>query len=66
MEVTISNTPHARRIDTSVTTDLFDQLALPDGLRAFAEWRLSLSGDRSATIRFNLAFSSSSCFNRAS
>src|SRR5215212_933512 len=46
---------------------LVDQLALPDrpqSFRRMASCNISLSNDRSATIRFSLAFSSSSCFSR--
>src|SRR5215218_1614177 len=50
-----------------LTSHLVDQLALPDrpqSFRRIASCNISLSSDRSATIRFSLLFSSSSCFSR--
>ena len=50
-----------------LATHLVNQLALPDrpqSFRRIASCNISLSSDRSATIRFSFAFSSSSWFNR--
>src|SRR5438477_13087989 len=61
----------ARPADRNVplTTHCVDQLALPDrlqSLRRMASCSISLSNDRSATIRLSLPFSSSTCFSRFS
>src|SRR3954468_20121236 len=50
-----------------LTSHLINQLALPDrpqSFRRMASCSISLSSDKSATIRFSLLFSSSSCFSR--
>src|SRR5215212_2600728 len=50
-----------------LATHLVDQLTLPNRLQSFrrmASCSISLSNDKSATIRFNFEFSSSSCFSR--